>query len=49
MDRNVVVPGDQLSDDPKKAGEGTYVRDGKVYSILYGMASSYKDKVRVIP
>ena len=48
-DRNVVVPGDLLSDDPKASGEGTYVKDGKVRSLLYGMASSYKDKVRVIP
>ena len=28
-DRNVVVPGDLLSDDPKASGEGTYVKDGK--------------------
>jgi len=49
MDRDVVVPGDLVSDDPQKAGEGTYVKDGKVYSLLYGLASSYKDGVRVIP
>jgi exosome complex component RRP4 len=48
-DRNVVIPGDLLSEDPKDSGEGTYVKDGKVYSLLYGLASFHKDGVRVIP
>ncbi len=49
MYRDVVVPGDLISEDPEKAGEGTYVKDDKVYSLLYGLVSTYKDKVRVIP
>jgi exosome complex RNA-binding protein Rrp4 len=42
-DRNVVVPGDLLSDDPKSRA-GHLRKDGKVRSLLYGMASSYKDR-----
>lgn len=48
MNKKIVVPGDFLSDDGKKAGDGTYVRDGKIYSKLYGVASE-KDTVRVVP
>jgi exosome complex component RRP4 len=48
MDRKVVVPGDLLSEDAKRSGEGTFVKDGKVYSLLYGLAN-YKDKINVIP
>ena len=39
MDRKVVVPGDLLSEDAKRSGEGTYIRDGSVYSLLYGLAN----------
>jgi exosome complex component RRP4 len=48
MDRKVVVPGDLLSEDAKRFGEGTYVKDGRVYSLLYGLAN-YRDKINVIP
>jgi exosome complex component RRP4 len=48
MDRKVVVPGDLLSEDAKRSGEGTFVKDGRVYSLLYGLAN-YKDKINVIP
>lgn len=48
MNKKIVVPGDFLSDDGKKAGDGTYVRDGKIYAKLYGVASE-KDTVRVVP
>jgi exosome complex component RRP4 len=48
MDRKVVVPGDLLSEDAKKSGEGTFVRNGRVYSLLYGLAN-YRDKINVIP
>lgn len=46
--RNVVIPGDLLSEDKKKAGEGTYVKDDKVYSLLYGLAN-FRDTISVIP
>lgn len=48
MDKQIVVPGDFLSEDSKKAGVGTYVHEGKVYSNLYGLVSG-KDKIRVVP
>jgi len=32
------VPGDLLSEDAAKAAEGTYVENGKVYSLIYGLA-----------
>ncbi|HWQ20789.1 MAG TPA: exosome complex RNA-binding protein Rrp4 [Methanotrichaceae archaeon] len=48
MDRRVVVPGDLLSEDGKKSGEGTFVKDGKVYSLLYGLAN-FRDRINVIP
>jgi exosome complex component RRP4 len=48
MDRKVVIPGDLLSEDPNRSGEGTFIRDGKVYSLLYGLAN-FRDKVNVIP
>jgi exosome complex component RRP4 len=48
MDRKVVIPGDLLTEDAKRAGEGTFVKEGKVYSLLYGLAN-YKDRINVIP
>jgi exosome complex component RRP4 len=48
VDKNIVVPGDLISDDPTKSGEGTYVENGKIYSLIYGIFDD-KDKVRVIP
>jgi len=48
MDRKVVVPGDLLSEDAKRSGEGTYVMNGSVYSLLYGLAN-FRDKINVIP
>jgi len=48
MDRKVVVPGDLLSEDAKRSGEGTYVKNASVYSLLYGLAN-FRDKINVIP
>jgi exosome complex component RRP4 len=48
MDRMVVIPGDLLSKEAKRSGEGTFVKDGMVYSLLYGLAN-FKDKINVIP
>ncbi len=33
----VVVPGDFISEAVSRAGEGTYVEDGKVYEMRYGI------------
>ena len=48
MDRKVVIPGDLLSEDAKRSGEGTFIKDRKVYSLLYGLAN-YRDRINVIP
>ncbi|OPY52981.1 MAG: Exosome complex component Rrp4 [Methanosaeta sp. PtaU1.Bin112] len=48
MDRKVVIPGDLLSEEAKRSGEGTYVKNGSVYSLLYGLAN-FRDKINVIP
>jgi exosome complex component RRP4 len=48
MDRKVVIPGDILSEDAKRSGEGTFIKDGKVYSLLYGLAN-FRDRINVIP
>lgn len=48
MDRKVVIPGDLLSEEAKRSGEGTFVKNGKVYSLLYGLANC-RDRINVIP
>jgi len=46
--RQIIIPGDVLSEDVSIAGDGTYVRDGKVYASLYGILSE-RNKIRVVP
>ncbi len=48
MGRKIVIPGQFLSDDEKYAGMGTYVKNGKVYSLLYGILND-KNKLSVVP
>jgi exosome complex component RRP4 len=48
VEREVVVPGDLLSDDPKLASQGTYVEGGKVYSLNYGLVDR-RNNIKVIP
>jgi exosome complex component RRP4 len=48
VDKTIVIPGDLLSDDASKAAEGTYIENGKVYSLIYGLADD-REKIRVIP
>jgi len=43
-----VIPGDLVSDDVAKHGDGTYVHDGSVYASLYGVLSC-REKIRVVP
>jgi len=43
----IVVPGDFLSKDVKRAGEGTYVEDGCVYAYRYGILDE-KEEIRVV-
>lgn len=48
MDQNIVLPGQLLSENAEDSGSGTYVKDGKVYSLLYGILDN-KKKVTVVP
>jgi|SRR5271157_156613 len=48
MEREIVVPGDMLGEDPKLSGSGTYVQDGKVYSANYGLVDR-RSSIKVIP
>jgi exosome complex component RRP4 len=43
----VVVPGDFISDEVDRAGEGTYVEDGKIYALNYGIVSE-KGAIKVV-
>ncbi len=48
MEREIVVPGDMLGEDPKLAGSGTYVQGGRVYSSNYGLVDR-RSSIKVIP
>ncbi len=43
----VVVPGDYISEEAQRAGEGTYVEEGKVFAANYGIVSE-KEEIRVV-
>lgn len=47
-EREVVLPGQLLSDDGKKGGEGTYVMGDKVYASQVGIATLRNNRVCVI-
>lgn len=49
MERNVVIPGDVLSDNIKMSGSGTYVSDGKVCASVYGLINRGERYISVIP
>ncbi|WP_342305670.1 exosome complex RNA-binding protein Rrp4 [Methanolobus sp. ZRKC5] len=48
MEREIVIPGQLLSENKTDSGPGTYVKDGKVYSLLYGVKNT-KNRMSVIP
>ncbi len=47
-EKEVVFPGQLLSDNGKRSGEGTYVMNGKVYASQVGIATLRDNKVTVI-
>jgi len=49
MDKKIVIPGDLLSENIKKAGYGTYIKNNKIYSSFCGIENLKEDKVGVIP
>ncbi|RLG28294.1 RNA-binding protein [Methanosarcinales archaeon] len=46
--QRIVIPGDLVSRDPARRGDGTYVRDGSLYASLYGLVNE-REKIRVVP
>ncbi|OYT33394.1 RNA-binding protein [Archaeoglobales archaeon ex4484_92] len=47
--RKVVLPGDLLSTNPKVAGYGTYIENGKVYAKILGLFDQTETHIKVIP
>lgn len=47
--RRLVVPGELLDDGGAKAGENTYVADGKLYAAVLGMTNPSPRDIGVIP
>lgn len=43
----VVVPGDFISEEANRAGEGTYVEEGKVYAMKYGVVDD-REEIKVV-
>jgi exosome complex component RRP4 len=47
--REIVVPGDLLSESGLKAGPGTYVESGHIYAAQLGIKTTRSDVVGVVP
>jgi exosome complex component RRP4 len=47
--KRIVIPGELVTEERKKAGENVYVKEGKIYSEALGIAESDSDVARVIP
>jgi len=47
--REIVVPGELLGTDPRKAGPGTFTENGKVYAAQLGIKSARPDEISVVP
>jgi exosome complex component RRP4 len=46
-ERKIVLPGDLVSTNPRNAGSGTYIENGKVYAKIFGLLDEKSN--RVIP
>ncbi|MDY6865319.1 MAG: exosome complex RNA-binding protein Rrp4 [Halobacteriota archaeon] len=49
IDKKIAIPGDLISDDPGRSGDGTYIEDGRVYALNYGVVMDSRDKIRIVP
>ncbi len=49
MDKKIVIPGDLISANTRKAGYGTYVKNNKIYSSFCGIENLKDDKAVVTP
>jgi len=47
--RKLVLPGDLVSTNPRTAGYGTFVENGKVYAKIMGLMDKTDNFVRIIP
>jgi exosome complex component RRP4 len=47
--KDLVIPGQVLSDDEYYSGRGTFKENGKIFSSLMGLVSLRNKKIRVIP
>lgn len=47
--REIVIPGEKISDRKIRVGEGSYIKDGKVYSSIYGIVSRVGNVIKVVP
>jgi len=47
--REIVVPGELLSEEARKAGPCTFVEEGKVYAACLGIKNTRPDQVSVVP
>ena len=47
--REIVIPGEKLSDKNIKTGYGAYAKKGKVYSSIHGIAVKTRDFVKEVP
>jgi len=48
-ERELVLPGDFITDGKFKAGSGTYMENGKIYASTLGIKSMRSDFVNVVP
>ncbi|MDY6930369.1 MAG: exosome complex RNA-binding protein Rrp4 [Halobacteriota archaeon] len=49
IDKKIAIPGDMVSEDPSRSGDGTYVEDGRVYALNYGVLMDSRDKIKIVP
>ncbi len=49
IDKKIAIPGDMVSDDPNRSGDGTYIEDGQVYAFNYGVIMDSRDKIKIVP
>ncbi|MFH1224633.1 MAG: exosome complex protein Rrp4 [Candidatus Diapherotrites archaeon] len=49
MGKRIVVPGELITEQRKRLGQHVYIRDGKIYSDVLGIASEQEDVASVVP
>lgn len=49
MSKEIVVPGELLTDESKQIGVHTFARDGKIFSDCLGIKNESDDRVSVVP